>query len=193
MLRADDYLKIYNLETEKIIYERSILEINNGKVKNVLIDDYAYFTLEKDNTITLYVWDYSKETRKNINMVSFDEKEYKFKNNELREEIKNKYNIDVYMYDQAVTYFPNYYVIPATDDILINSRLIILRDVLASMTEEDVMKLSNTKICLEKSIVDAKLGNDCNIITNKKDNNIYMAIDITNDDFKNIFIEKVSN
>ena len=190
---SNNTLQVYNLETEKIIYERMVLELNNSKIDNILIDDYIYFTITKDNITKLYIWDYLKENRSNKNMISFNEKEYKFKNNELREEIKNKYNIDVYIYDSAATYFKDYYVIPSNDDILINSRLTILRDILATMTDIEINKLSNTKICFEKSITDVNGVNDYSTIMTNRNDLVYMAIDITNDNFKNIFIERVNN
>ena len=190
---SNNILRIYNLDTERIIYERIIPGLVNSKIDNILIDDYAYFTIKKDNTIKLYIWDYLKESRNNKSMVSFNEKEYKFKNNELREEINNKYNVDVYIYDQAVTYFPDYYVISSNDDILINSRLVILRDMLSTMDNANLDKLSNTKICFEKNIVSNNLNDNYNIISTNKDNSIYIAIDITNDNFKSILLEKINN
>lgn len=186
-------LHIYNLEAKKIIYERILPEINSGKIDNILIDDYAYFTVKKDNITKLYIWDYLKETRNNKNMISFDEKEYKFKNNELREEIKNKYNIDVYLYDQAVTYFNDYYVIPSTDDILINSRLTILKNVLATMTTDEILGLSNVKVCFEKSIFDATSAGSYGFITTNRNNLLYLAFDITSDNFKNNVMEQFKN
>lgn len=190
---SSNTLKVYNLETKKIIYEKVLPEINNGKIDNILIDDYAYFTVKKDNITKLYIWDYLKETRSNKDMISFNEKDYKFKNNELRDEIKDKYNIEVYIYDSAATYFNDYYVIPSNDDVLINSRLIVLKSILSSMEDVEINKLANTKIYFEKGIIDANRSNNYNIITFRKDSDIYIAVDITDDNFRNIFIEKINN
>ena len=109
-------LRIYNIESRKIIYEKNIPEIKGSKISNIMIDDYVFFLINKDNKTLLYVWDYLKETRHSRDMISYDEKEYKFKNNELKEDIKNNYNIDVYIYDQAVDYFDTYYVNANLDD-----------------------------------------------------------------------------
>ena len=174
-------LKIYNLETQKIIYTYNLPILKDAIVNNVLVDDYAYFTVTKDNKTELYIWDYIKETRRNSNMISYDEKEYKFKNNELKEEIKTTYNIDVYLYDQAVEYFDNFYVVPSYDDILINSRLHILKSIL----ELDSYNYSMTpvRIYFDKDIIDSNgMENVSKMVYRKNYNNI--VINITNDNFE---------
>ena len=185
-------LKIYNLETQKIIYERYLFEISNGKIGDILIDDYVYFTVIKDNVTKLYIWDYLKETRINKDMISYNEKEYKFKNNELREEIKNNYNIDVYLYDQAVMYFDEYYVIPSYDDILINSRLMNLKEILKEFNTNELVMFNNLVICLEKNIVSNKLLENSDTIAIDRNNKHIIAINITNDNFKNILRDKLN-
>ena len=179
-------LKIYNLETRKIIYEKSLSELDNSIIKNVIIDDYAYFILKKDNKETLYIWDYLKETRKSRDMIYYDEKEYKFKNNELKEEIKAKYNIDVYIYDQGVDYFNDYYVIPSYDDILINTRLTSLKKVLE---EKNYVSSDYIVICFDKDII-SNNEDKRDILVTYKDNHYVIAVNITDDDFKeNITLE----
>lgn len=176
-------LRIYNLETQKIIYEYDFPIIKNAIVNNILIDDYAYFTITKDNNTELYIWDYIKETRKNTNMISYDEKEYKFKNNELKEEIKHNYNIDVYLYDQAVEFFDGFYVIPSYDDILINGRLKILKDIL------ERINLNYYRIPLQiyfdKEIVDDNFLEVAYRIVYKNNRSI-LVINITDDNFEKI-------
>ena len=186
---TDNYnLKIYNLETRKIIFERKLEELANAVVKNVIISDYAYFIIEKDDIDTLYIWDYLKETRKNTDMIYYDEKEYKFKNNELKEEIKNKYNIDVYMYDQSVEYFDNYYVIPSYDDILINSRLQSLKTILEEM---NYVPTYDIIICFDKDII-ANNDSDRRVtLMTYKGNNYVIAINITDDNFKDSMYEEI--
>ena len=189
---SNNLLKIYNLETDKIIYERGLIELNKAKISNILIDDYAYFTIVKDGVAKLYIWDYLKESRINKNMISYNEKEYKFKNNELKEEIKNKYNIDVYIYDQAVKYFEDVYVIPSYDDILINSRLQILKDVLEISRINELSNHNKLIICLEKDIISNNSIENPKAMVRSNDSETILAINITNDDFKNVLIEKIS-
>ena len=180
-------LNIYNLETRKIIYDRKLPELANANIKNVLINDYAYFILETENKETLFIWDYLKETRKNKDMIYYDEKEYKFKNNELKEEIKNQYNINVYMYDQGVEYFDNYYVIPSYDDILINSRLLSLQKIL---NENSYFGEEELVICFDKEIVANNTDHKSSILTYKNGHYV-IAVNITDDNFKDIIISEL--
>ena len=166
---TNNKLRIYNIESRKIIYEKVIPEIKGKVIDNIMIDDYVFFTLTNNGKTDLYVWDYLKETRRNYDMISYNEKEYKFKNNELKEEIKNTYNIDVYIYDQAVDYFDKYYVVPSYDDILINSRLITLKDVLGNFNQEEVTNISKVKIFFDKNILSSNQGGESNSIMVKKD------------------------
>ena len=124
------YLRIYNLDTKRIIYEKYVPEFKNCVIENVNIDDYVYFTVNDENNSYIYVWDYLKSNRINKSMIIQNEKEYKFENDKLVSEIKEKYNINVYLYDQAVTYVNNVYVIPSYDEVLIHTRLLSLRDLL---------------------------------------------------------------
>ena len=181
-------LKIYNIETQKNIYSYSLPILKNATVSNIMIDNYAYFVISKDNKKELYIWDYIKETRKNSNMISYDEKEYKFKNNELKEEIKTKYKINVNLYDQAVEYFEGFYVIPSYDDILINSRLKVVKNVLekAGINYHDVP----LHIYFEKDIY----GNESNEYASKmvyKNNSSLLVINITNDNFEKNLIDEL--
>ena len=187
---TNNTLRIYNLETRKTIYEKNLIELNGSIIKDVFIDDYAYFTIVKNNETRLYIWDYLKDTRENKNMISYDEKEYKFKNNELKEEIKNKYNIDINIYDGAVMYFENNYVIPSYDDILINSRLKTLKEIFEKMSVNDVLRLANTNICLEKDIISSSNDN-INSILVLKDSNYVIAVNITDDNFKNNILKEL--
>ena len=181
-------LKVYSLEAKKIIYSYNFPVVKNSVIGNVLIDDYAYFTVTNNGKTELYIWDYIKETRRNSNMISYDEKEYKFKNNELKEELKNKYNIDVYSYDQAVEYFEGFYVIPSYDDILINSRLVILKNILEKSSLNSNIPLS---IYFEKQIADIN-NNETNSKMLYKNNNNILVINITNDNFESMIIDELS-
>ncbi len=183
-------LRIYNIESRKIIYEKTIPELKGSKISNIMIDDYVFFLINKDNKTKLYVWDYLKETRQSKDMISYDEKEYKFKNNELKEDIKNNYNIDVYIYDQAVDYFDNYYVVPSYDDILINSRLNALKEILDGLNKEEVNNL-NIKLFFDKDIVSSTQDDKRTTLTILKDYYYIMAINITNDNFKVNFQEEI--
>ena len=177
------YLNIYNLETKKIIYSYHLPILKNAEISNISIDDYAYFTITKDGKTELFIWDYIKENRSSINMISYNEKEYKFKNNELKEEIKSKYNIDVYLYDQAVEYFDNFYVIPSYDDILINSRLNTLRDILSSVDSSVYNDIMPLRFYFDKDIVANNY--DENIVSKMvyKDGYCVIVVNITNDNF----------
>ena len=184
-------LRIYNLDTSKIINEKIVYDLKNRKIKDILIDDYAYFTVVDGNDTKLYIWDYLKEKRINNNMISYNEKEYKFKNNELKEELKNKYNVNVYIYDQAVNYFQDAYVIPSYDDILINSRLLILKEIFDNMSSEDIVKYYNMEICLVKDIISSINNSLLDSIFTTKNNHYLIAINITNDNFKSIIKDKL--
>ncbi len=181
---TNNKLRVYNIESRKIIYEKAVPELKGLSISNILIDDYIFFMVDNGKETNLYVWDYLKETRHSSDMIEYNEKEYKFKNNSLKEEIKNNYNIDVYLYDQAVDYFDNYYVVPSYDDILINSRLITLKEVLEEFDQEEVKKISNIKIFFDKDIVSNKEDvKPASIMINKKGYYI-MAFNITDDYFK---------
>ena len=184
---ANSNMNIYNLDTSKIIYKRGLDSLKMAFIENVLIDDYAYFTILKDDHYILYIWDYLKENRVNKDMIYYDEREYKFKNNELIEEIKNKYNIEVYLYDQSVQYFRDLYVIPSYDDILINSRLNSLKEVLEKISENNVALVSNYIICFDKDLIfnDETMNT---AYTTFKDNYYISAFNITNDNFKDDLI-----
>ena len=185
-------LKIYNIESRKIIFEKDIPELKGASVSNILIDDYVLFIMEKDNKTMLYVWDYSKEVRRSTDMINYDEKEYKFKNNELKEEIKYNYNIDVNIYDQAVDYFDDYYVIPSYDDILINSRLITLKEILDGFNKEEINNIDNIKIFFDKDIVSNNIVYKVSSLSVYKDDYYIIAINITDDNFKDNFINEIS-
>ena len=181
---TNNKLRVYNIESRKIIYEKNVPLLKGATISNIMIDDYVFFLLEKDNKTDLFVWDYLKETRRNYDMIDYNEKEYKFKNNELKEEIKNNYNIDVYLYDQAVDYFDNYYVVASYDDILINSRLITLKEVLSEFNQEELSKIKNTKIYFDKDIISSK-GIDKPVSLSVNKNNYHILVfNITNDLFK---------
>ncbi len=177
---SNNNLKIYNLEARKIIYERKIPELENSNVKNVLIGDYAYFIVEKDDNVNLFIWDYLKENRKSRDMIYYDEKEYKFKNNELKEEIKTLYNIDIYIYDQAGEYFDDYYVLPSYDDILINTRLTSLKKLLE---ENNYVFGDYIVILFEKDIASNNEDRRDTLVTYKNNHHV-IAINITDDDFR---------
>ena len=188
---TNNKLRIYNIDSRKIIYEKTLLDLKGATITNIMIDDYVFFQLVKDNQTDLYVWDYLKETRRGTDMINYNEKEYKFKNNELKEEIKNNYNIDVYIYDQAVDYFENYYVLASYDDILINNRLIDLKEVLSEFNEEEMAIIINTKVLFEKDIVSNNEDSKPGLINVNKENNHIIAINITNDNFKDIIKEEL--
>ena len=188
---TNNKLRIYNIESRKIIYEKSVPELKGATISNVIIDDYAFFLLNSNGKTSLYVWDYLKDNRCNHDMIYYNEKEYKFKNNELKEEIKNKYNITVNIYDKAVNYFDNYYVVPSYDDILINSRLNILKEVLASFNNEEVVNISNVEIFFDKDIIlTGKEEKEGSVLVKQKEGYI-LAVSITNDNFKEIITDEL--
>ena len=184
---SNSKLKIYNIESRKIIYEKNVPDIKGGIISNIVIDDYVFFLVTKDNKTKLYVWDYLKETRHAKDMIDYNEKEYKFKNNELKEEIKNNYNIDVYIYDQAVDYFDEYYVVPSYDDILINSRLVTLKEILDSLDKDKISYGLNIKVFFDKDIVANNHDEETPALLVYKDDYYIIAVNITNDNFKDNF------
>ena len=188
---TNNKLRIYNIESRKIIYDKTISELKGASISNIMIDDYVFFLVKKDKTTDLYVWDYLKETRRNTSMIEYNEKEYKFKNNELKELIKTNYNIDVCIYDQAVDYFNNYYVVASYDDILINSRLNTLKEVLEDFNEEEIPNISNIRILFEKDIISSKDENKPESLVINKANHYNIAINITNDLFKDNIKEEL--
>jgi hypothetical protein len=190
---TNNKLRVYNIESRKIIYEKKIDNLKGSTVSNILIDDYVFFLLNDGTKTDLYVWDYLKETRSNYDMIDYNEKEYKFKNNELKEEIRNNYNIDVYLYDQAVDYFDKYYVLASYDDILINSRLLTIKEVLQEFNSEEVANIKNIKLYFEKDIVSSNGDNKpVSLLVNKNNSNI-LVINITNDAFKDTIKKELIN
>ena len=188
---TNNKLRIYNIESSKIFYEKKVSDLKGAEVSNIMIDDYVFFLINKNNQTLLYVWDYLKETRNSYDMINYNEKEYKFKNNELKEEINNNYNIDVYIYDQAVDYFDNYYVIPSYDDILINSRLTTLKEMLDNYNKDDINNMTHIKLFFDKDIVSSNEIDAKESLSVYKDNNYIIAINITNDNFKEIIKEEL--
>ena len=189
---SNNKLKIYNIESGKIIFEKVVPSIRGREISNILIDDYVFFMVKENNKNWLYVWDYLKETRRNTDMINYDEKEYKFHNNELKEEIKNNYNIDVCIYDQAVDYFDNYYVVPSYDDILINSRLSTLKRILESLNIDEIKNIYNVKLFFDKDIVYSSGDNKTSSLSTYKNNYNIIAINITDDNFKENFINEIN-
>ena len=185
----NNYLHIYNLDTQMIIYEKKVDEFKNKIITNVDIDDYAYFTVKDGETTSIYVWDYLKENRINRTMIIQNEKEYRFENNQIISEIKNKYNIDIYIYDKAVKAFDNIYVIPIYDEVLINSKLNILKIILDGM---DYTNKKNIDLYFEKDI----LKNDSNnsIQFYKSDNELkeYAIISLFDNNFEKDIISLLS-
>ena len=174
-------LRIYNLDTRKIIYEKRIDLSDNSYVSNVKISNYAYFTVFENNKNYLYIWDYLKESRVNNDMFTNDEKEYKFKNNRLLQELKEKYNVNIFTYDEAVKYFNDLYVIPSYDNILINTKLNELDSVLSNIHN---VASKNINIYLEKSIAIGSTNQKVLSTTINDDNNYHIVINITDDNFK---------
>ena len=178
---TNNYLRVYNLETNRIIYEKNVSFLKNKYISNINLNDYAYFVVNDNNYKYLYFWDYLKSGIVNKEMISNNEKEYKFKNDKLISEIKDKYNINVYIYDQSVKYFDNFYVIPSYDDILINTRLIALKNVLENYEIKEFD--TNIKIYFEKEISNGNTYVNKNLI----------VIDIVNDDFKENILKSLNN
>ena len=58
-------LRIYNLDTRRIIYEKEVPEFKNQVIANVNIDKYAYFTVKNKNNTSIYIWDYLQSNRIN--------------------------------------------------------------------------------------------------------------------------------
>ena len=182
------YLRIYNLDTQKIIYEKKVLEFKNSVIENIKIDNYAYFTLNDGENSYIYLWDYLKEYRLNKNMLLQNEKEYKFENNKLVDEIKEKYNINIYLYDQAVKYLNHAYVLPSYDEILIHTRLLSLKNILETnnyyadkelnlyMVNELYMENSTNNLNLYKTIIQNKEVFFISLIDNNYENTILNII-----------------
>ena len=182
-------LRIYNLETRKIIYEKKLDFSDNSYVSNVKIDNYAYFTVYENNKSYLYIWDYLKDSRVNNNMLTNNEKEYKFKNDSLLQDLKNKYQINVYTYDEAVKYFEGIYVIPSYDNILINAKLNELDSLMDNYKDYIGNKIVN--IYLEKNIVDnsnQRLLSKTMVNDNKYD----IIVNITDDNFKDNLLNELN-
>ncbi len=182
------FLRIYNLDTQKIIYEKKVLEFKNSVIENIKIDNYAYFTLNDGENSYIYIWDYLKEYRLNKNMLLQNEKEYKFENNKLVDEIKEKYNINIYLYDQAVKYLNHAYVLPSYDEILIHTRLLSLKNILETnnyyadkelnlyMVNELYMENSTNNLNLYKTIIQNKEVFFISLIDNNYENTILNII-----------------
>ena len=146
---TNNTLRIYNLETKKIIYEKQKEAFKNSVISNVNIDDYVYFTVKDNYNTYIYIWDYLKSDRLNKDMILQDEKEYKFENDRLLNEIKETYNVNIYLYDKAVKHFDDIYVIPVYDEVLINSRLKTIKKVL---DENNYFNNNEISIYFEKEI-----------------------------------------
>ncbi len=183
-------LRIYNLETRKIIHEKKVDFNDNSYVSNVKISNYAYFTVYENNKNYLYIWDYLKDNRTNYNMYINNDKEYKFKNDKLLQELKEKYDVSVYMYDEAVKYFEGVYVIPSYDNILINTKLNELDKVLSNINFD--IKNKNINIYLEKSIINDSDNRKLLSLTNYNNTNIDIIINITDDNFKDNLLNELN-
>lgn len=183
---TNNYLRIYNLDTRKIIYARILEELKNKTVSNINIDDYAYFTVKDKDNMSVYVWDYLQDNRINQTVVIKDEKEYKFENNQLITDIKNKYNINILLYDKAVKYFNDIYVIPTYDEVLINSRLNTINNLLKKLNYN---YQRNINIYFEKDLVDINTENKLMIYKYSTNDNYSIITSL----FNNNFEEDLSN
>ena len=186
---TNNYLRIYNLDTRRVIYEKKVSFLKDSYISDVNIGDYAYFTVYQDNYKYLYFWDYLKSGTVNKEMISNNEKEYKFKNDKLISEIKEKYDINVYIYDQAVRLFDDIYVIPSYDDILINTRLTSLINILEEYNDlyYDIENFKSFNIYFEKEISNTS-------IYSFYDNDRYnIVINIVDDGFKDNMLYELMN
>lgn len=182
-------LRIYNLETRKIIYEKKLDFSDNSYVSNVKLSNYAYFTVFENNKNYLYIWDYLKDSRTNYDMYTNNDKEYKFKNDRLIQDLDDKYHVNVYMYDEAVKYFKEIYVIPSYDNILINTKLNELDSVLSDIKIDTNNKKIN--IYLVKNIVMGD-SNERLLATTIIDNNKFdIVVNITDDNFKDNLLNEL--
>ncbi len=178
------YLRIYNLESKRVIYEKNISNLSNAYISDINISNYAYFTVYENNHKYLYFWDYLKSGMINKEMIDNDEKEYKFTNNQLINEISDKYNVYVNIYDQAVKYFKGFYVIPSYDDILINTRLKSLINILNSFNDTNFSRIN---IYFEKNI------SNNNIYYSYNYNQYEIVINIVDDSFRDNILKVLTN
>ena len=177
---SNNYLHIYNLDTKRIIYEKKVEEFNDSIISNVSIDNYAYFTVKNKNNISIYIWDYLHDNKINKSMILQDEKEYKFENNQLLNEIKSKYNIDIYLYDKAVKNFDNIYVIPIYDEVLINTKLNTLK---RALEEINYINNKNITVFFEKEIYTNSNDEMINIYKTNIDNKTTIVISLFDNNF----------
>lgn len=187
---TNNKLRIYNLETEKIIYEKQIDLRENTTISSLKISNYAYFVVLDNNKSYLYIWDYLKDSRVNNSMYSNDEKEYKFKNDRLLQELYEKYQINIYTYDEAVKYFDKIYVIPSYDNILINTKLNELALVLPEVMED--IQDKNISIYFEKNILNGTNNEKILSMTEKEHNNYNIIVNITADNFKDNLLKELN-
>ncbi len=184
---TNNYLRIYNLDTRRVIYEKKVNEFKNYTVENINIDDYAYFTVNDGSNMYVYIWDYLHENRLNRNMIIQNEKEYKFENDKLVEEIKSKYHVNVYLYDQAVIYINNYYVIPSYDEILIHTRLITLKNLL-----EEIQYNGNIDIYFEKEIYTANKKDSVKDLETNIKGNRSLIVSLVDNNFENNVVKIIN-
>ncbi len=188
-------LKIYNLDTRKIIYKIEVPTFKNSQLSHFCIDNYVYF-VEKNNTGRyIYVWEYLKTPRNNENMVEYNEREYKFNNNNLLREIKAKYGVDIYLYDNSVIYLKDYYLLPSYDDILINERLKNIKNILdkSSIDRQEAVIQSHLKIYFNKRIIHNGKNEYIEVYYSNNDKNNFVALDILNNNFNSVVLDVIDN
>ncbi len=181
--------RIYNLEANKVVYSLTCSSFKDNVVSLINIDNYAYFKVVDGKTSYIYIWDYLKSNRLNKDMITLDSKEYRFKNDKVIDEIKEKYDIDILTYDNAVQYFSNFYVIPSYDDVLINTRLVSLLSILENFDMGVFRSISSRKniyLYLDNDVFDAQ-DERISYKVLEENNKYLIIINMTDDNFqKNI-------
>lgn len=128
-------LKIYDLESNKIINKIKLNLSSEEFISLFILNDLAYVVVTNSISYDLYVWNY-KENTLNESMISHSDSKNKIDSYELVTKIKDEFNVNVYIYDKGVRFFNDFYALPSYDDELIYDSLSKTYRILSNFNKE---------------------------------------------------------
>lgn len=192
-------LKVYNINTNRVLYSTSIKEIKEEYIDKFFIDDYVYYVKNNGTKEVIYIWNYKEENVLNRNMKVYNKIDYRFDNIKKINELNEKYGINIYAYDESVRYFYDFYALPSNDDALIKSTLSHMEKILSNFNKTFFKsfkfgKNNGVKIYLNKKLgpsdINTQISNPAGY-TSKINNDYIIAIDISSGNFEQTFCHEL--
>lgn len=186
LTKKNDKLKIYDLDLRMQTDEIDI----NESIDSILIDKYIFFITNKDEKKYLYIWKYQNKLK---NEMSNTDKT-KIDNYELVKKIKEEFNINVYIYEEAIRYYTDFSALANLNDNRIYEGLNSVYNVAKKFNKEFFLSFINDNNGLEIYLTSKLIPRDKNIQIEEPtayslmiDNDYIIVVDIENNDIeKNI-------